>query len=457
MKTHDPTIPKLNFAPDKSFNILKNAMTTLPIQDLMPNVSVVKQFDTVSLGRKVVTAQHQYRSGRCWIFAAINLIRRNMITDLKLPPEFNLSHAYIFFYVLLERSNTCLENLWFFTKKGYDMDSLQYKYESGVDISDGGQFRTFCDIIEKYGIVPYDVFPDNYQARHSSDMDELIENILRQSASEIFNMKENKYCTFTEIKVKALEKIYYILCTFLGIPPQSFSFTWPTKNASAKFAKGGAKKVKHFIDEITPLDFYKKYVQKYANIQQIIMLSQDPRKQSYSWLAPKYSCEVLSKSVDVSQMDEIVWPLCFNMKDILEIKKIALKSLKDGHAVMFYCDVGQFFNRRLDLLAYEASTIPKMFNIDIWNMPKEEALRCGIIKTTHAMTLIGYDEINDVWEVENSWGDLQPITMSGEWFNRFVTAVFVKKTYIPSSTRKKIKEAKIPSKPNMPKFDAAWR
>jgi bleomycin hydrolase len=50
-------------------------------------------------------ATNQAVSGRCWMFAALNVLRQSMMEKYNLPPDFELSQSYLFFYDKLERAN----------------------------------------------------------------------------------------------------------------------------------------------------------------------------------------------------------------------------------------------------------------------------------------------------------------------------------------------------------------
>ena len=52
---------------------------------------------------------NQKSSGRCWIFAAVNMLRRSLIADKKLPSSFEFSQSYVFFYDKLKRMNYNLD------------------------------------------------------------------------------------------------------------------------------------------------------------------------------------------------------------------------------------------------------------------------------------------------------------------------------------------------------------
>lgn len=69
--------------------------------------SVTHEF-SLSLDPGKVTAQKQ--SGRCWMFAAMNVLRYHLMHSMNLD-NFELSQNYTLFYDKLEKSNYFLENI----------------------------------------------------------------------------------------------------------------------------------------------------------------------------------------------------------------------------------------------------------------------------------------------------------------------------------------------------------
>lgn len=56
-------------------------------------------------------ATSQRSSGRCWIFACLNVIRLNFIKKFNLSNDFELSQSYLFFFDKLERVQFFLDNI----------------------------------------------------------------------------------------------------------------------------------------------------------------------------------------------------------------------------------------------------------------------------------------------------------------------------------------------------------
>lgn len=54
---------------------------------------------------------NQKSSGRCWQFAALNVLRLKLMKKYNLPKSFQFSQSYLFFFDKIERSNWFLEKI----------------------------------------------------------------------------------------------------------------------------------------------------------------------------------------------------------------------------------------------------------------------------------------------------------------------------------------------------------
>ncbi len=69
----------------------------------------VRVFNT-KLSVDCTPVTNQRASGRCWLFAATNHLRVNVVKELQLK-DFELSQAYLFFYDKLEKANYFLDQI----------------------------------------------------------------------------------------------------------------------------------------------------------------------------------------------------------------------------------------------------------------------------------------------------------------------------------------------------------
>nr|WP_250636669.1 C1 family peptidase [Corynebacterium pseudotuberculosis] len=82
----------------------RNAVTSVGIDDAALNREAVVKLDhTVEHKLDSLAVTDQKRSGRCWLFAALNVHRHAIAKKLNLE-NFNFSYSYVQYFDKLERS-----------------------------------------------------------------------------------------------------------------------------------------------------------------------------------------------------------------------------------------------------------------------------------------------------------------------------------------------------------------
>ena len=81
-------------------------------------------------------ATSQGSSGRCWIFAALNVLRYDLAKTHSLPADFELSQTYVYFYDKLERVNYFLEQC--IALKDEAVDSRLFQHILTSPLGDSG-------------------------------------------------------------------------------------------------------------------------------------------------------------------------------------------------------------------------------------------------------------------------------------------------------------------------------
>ncbi len=97
-------------------------------------------------------ATSQSSSGRCWLFAACNVMRVAMMKKYALPTDFELSQSFLFFFDKLERANYFLGNV--VKTADQPLDSRVVQHLLAPPQQDGGQWDMIVNLVQKYGIVP---------------------------------------------------------------------------------------------------------------------------------------------------------------------------------------------------------------------------------------------------------------------------------------------------------------
>ena len=194
---------------DENFVIKKNAIGNNELKDIIKDTDELQKINKVfskEIDIKVKNTD-QENSGRCWIFAFLNLIRLNMIKKYHLEEDFEFSQNYIFFWDKLEKSNFFLNNI--FETKNHKLESRLVQYLLSEPVSDGGQWNMIVNLVNKYGIVPKKNMNETFSSSNTKDLNFILNNKLRNFAYEIRNDKIEK----SHIRQCLLE-IYELLVIF---------------------------------------------------------------------------------------------------------------------------------------------------------------------------------------------------------------------------------------------------
>ena len=404
--------------------LAQNALAKNAIVDVIAKNSVGKQslkdrylFNiTVDTIGSPAHLNNQKLSGRCWIFASSNVLRTHVIKNYSLKEDdFQLSQSYLYFYDKLEKANFFLENIE--DTSSEDLDSRLISYLFSNPVNDGGQWDMIVNLVNKYGVVPNEVFPDNAQSTNSSKLNYVVTEKLREYGLKLRSLiaKDAPKNVISSFKASAIKSIYKTIALALGTPPKpTDEFLWEFIDKDGKY--------KSF--KTNPLDFYKTHVRFDAS--EHFSLIHDPRNE-------------YNKLYTVERLNNIFGgkPIEYINLEIDEIKQVAIKMLKDNEPVFFGSDVGKFSDSKsgiLDTTAYDYSTAFD-FSLDI---TKLQRLKVGSSQMTHAMVITGVHidpQTNKPvrWKIENSWGEDSGqkgwFMMTDEWFDEYVFQIVTNKKY----------------------------
>ncbi len=403
------------FDADRCNAVAMNAVTKNGVNVVATNYATEREVRTefsVSLEQGKITNQKQ--SGRCWMFAALNTMRFQVIKKLNLE-DFELSQNYTLFYDKLEKANYFLESI--LGTLDEPTDGRLISFLLTAPLNDGGQWDMLCSIVDKYGLVPKSAMPETISSSATREMTTYLTVKLREfacmlrkghaagkSASELRAEKETM-----------LETIYRMLCICLGKPPKTVDFEWRDKDKNF-----------HRDCGLTPKEFYDKYIG--LNLADYISLINAPTADKPYYRS--YSVSYLGNVAEGRAVRYVNLP-------VDELKKAAIAQLSDGEPVWFGCDVGQYSSRAglMDTGLYD---VENLFGTQ-FGMTKAERLDYGESLMTHAMVFQGVnlteDGRPDRWRVENSWGD-EPgkdgyYVMSDRWFDEYMYQVVVNRKYLP--------------------------
>tara|TARA_B100000315_G_scaffold365_1_gene354 strand:+ start:1543 stop:2883 length:1341 start_codon:yes stop_codon:yes gene_type:complete len=366
---------------------------------------------------KQLPVTNQKSSGRCWGFAGLNLLRLEIVKNYNLS-NFEFSQNYFMFWDKLEKANYFLENILKTLDQNYDSRLMMHLLQAPVQ--DGGQWDMFVNLIEKYGLVPKSVMPETNHSSKSSMMNYFLTHKLRECAFILRKSKKPR-TTIKQLRSKKEEMmsvIYSLLCMFLGNPP--IKFDWSIKDKNNKFTR---------FNNVDPLDFYRKFTK--VKLKNKVCLINAPM--SNKKMNELYTIDFLGNVVGGNIIK-------YANVEINELKKAAIKSIKNDEAVWFGCDVGKMFNRELGIMDMDLYDYEKLFDTK-FKMNKASRLEYGDSAMTHAMLFTGVDLKRNTprkWRVENSWGDKNGdkgyFLMSDSWFDEYNYEVVVDKKYLSNKT-----------------------
>jgi len=145
-----------SFEMDTHTRAMYNSITNNDISSLALNRDIIREHNEL-FSHKIKTKgiTNQKSSGRCWLFAGLNVLRPVALGKFKLK-EFELSQNYLAFWDKLEKANCFLENIIEFRKR--DMMDREMEFILRNPISDGGYWENVVNLVEKYGVVPSGMF-----------------------------------------------------------------------------------------------------------------------------------------------------------------------------------------------------------------------------------------------------------------------------------------------------------
>ncbi|MEX2784405.1 aminopeptidase C [Streptococcus sp. H49] len=389
------------------------------LKSLATRQSEVENDYTFSIDLTQDKAADQKASGRCWMFAALNTFRHQVIKDFNVE-NFEFSQAHTFFWDKYEKSNWFLEQI--LATAHLELSSRKVKFLLDTPQQDGGQWDMVLALFEKYGLVPKSVYPESVSSSASREMNQYLNKLLRQDAQilrELFNQGA-EHSALQAKKEELLQEIFNFLAINLGLPPRNFDFSYRDEDGHY-----------HADKQITPQRFYEKYI--HMDLNNYVSVINAPTADKP--FGRSYTVEMLGNVVGGPAVRYL------NL-DIDRFKELALRQLKAGETVWFGSDVGQFSERKKGILATAAYDFSAALDLD-FEQDKAGRLDYGESLMTHAMVLTGVDLDDNgsplKWKVENSWGekvgDKGYFVASDDWIEEYAYQIVVRKDFLTDQER----------------------
>ncbi len=406
----------------------------------MQNAVTRTSLDEVALDRRVLTATDhtfshvlddwsvtsQKKSGRCWMFAGLNLLRVGAMKKMNLK-EYEFSQNYTFFWDKLERANYFLHQIMLTADRPLDDRTVAYLLDHPLD--DGGQWNMFVNVVKKYGLCPKSAMPESESSSNTPRMNANLKALLREGAATLRDAAESGADPKTSDghRQQIMAEVYRVLAIHLGTPPTEFDWRWNDKDQ--QFHRDGT---------LTPQQFAQKYCT--IELDDYVCLVHDPRETS-----------PVGRSFTVAHLGNVLGAegggaqpgdggVRYVNVDLPTMKSAARRSITDrGEPVWMGCDVGKMMHRELGLWDAELFDYAGVYGVDFTH-DKAQRLTYRQTLMTHAMLFTGVDVDGPNaaprrWRVENSWGDENGVkgfyTMNDSWFDQYMFEIAVHRDLLP--------------------------
>jgi bleomycin hydrolase len=407
-----------DFSASPAYRLAQNAVTQAGVDEVAINREIINNIDhSMSTSLDDWKATSQGRSGRCWLFAGLNLLRVGAMEKMGLK-NFEFSQNFAMFWDKLERANYFLEAIIETAERDIDDRAVAYLLESVA--GDGGQWDMFVAVVSKHGLVPKAFMPETQSSSDTARMNSVLSNLLRQGAKSVRKASARGLDAAHAEKASILRIAYRILCIHLGTPPDHFDWQWIDKD-----------RVFHRDGVLTPQQFAAKYVE--LPIEDYVCLVHDPRPSS-----------PVGKTFTVEYLGNVLGapPVTYLNVEMAVIKDIAAQTLQRGEPVWFGCDVGKMMSKHYAVWDANLYDLPSIYDT-AFTLDKADRLIYHETQMTHAMLLTGVDVLNGVprkWRVENSWGTDSGkdgfYIMNDSWFDEYVFEVAVRRNALPDELQR---------------------
>lgn len=363
---------------------------------------------------KTMKSTNQKSSGRCWLFAATNVLREHIAKELNLE-DFELSQSYMAFWDKFERCNYFFEAI--LETAGLPLNDRTVNFLLQGGLSDGGQWDMFTSLVRKYAVVPKDAMPETFQTSNTRGSNQYISKFMRKNALSLRKMAAGGASREAlEAEKKALlAKCFSFLSSCYGEPPETFDFEYVDKDKNFHRESG-----------MTPLSFRDKYLDGVWD-DYVSLIHAPTADKPFDRL---YTIKYLGNVAE----DKGIRHVNLTME---ELKAAVLRQLQDGEVVWFGSDCGKFGDRDSRFWDDQSFDSLPATGLDV-AMTKEEMLDCCDSAMNHAMCFtgvnIGEDGKPNRWKIENSWGseglNEGYYMASDSWFDLLVYQAVVHKKYL---------------------------
>src|ERR1700689_3274879 len=213
LSAQDLELLRKDFAANPAYRLAQNAVTRVSVDDVAINREVLNSthhsLSTLLDDWKVT---NQERSGRCLLFAGLNLLRVGAMKKMGLK-DFEFSQNYAMFWDKIERANYFLEAVIETADRDPDDRTVAYLLDSVA--GDGGQWNMFVALVDKYGLVPKPFMPETQSSSETARMNSLLRRVLRKGALAVRAAVAKDVEAARDQKADILQVVYRLLSIHL--------------------------------------------------------------------------------------------------------------------------------------------------------------------------------------------------------------------------------------------------
>lgn len=331
----------------------------------------------------------QKGSMACWIFASINLIKKEIAAKLNVN-ENNLDFSvnYISFYDRYEKLDKLYDEI---INKGCEINNVKYLLFDYINPF--GSFSSFKYLVNKYGIVLEEQMPINANIFIPNDVNMIIKEKVINDIDMLLSAKKTKTkIELHEMKERFLKEDFDILSNIFGVPPKI------TDSVLNNLAKDTLSQYVNVVS-LNRLGFNKKY--------------------NLNFNVPNFeTTEYLNIEID-------------------KIKNAIIKSLKESNPVWFGCSYRYMSGSVKNKDGILDSYLYSFDKMGVKKLSKDIAEKYDFLNYDHAMIFTGVDLDNSKaskWKVLNTFGKDNNrngyFIMNNNFFDDNVFLFAIKKKYL---------------------------
>ena len=393
--------------------VVKTLTNHALVQNLTPYFS--KELPTT-------TIEDQARAGICHFEAQETSITSYYFAQGLLKQNFSFSKGYNLKMHIAEQANEHFDRL-ILNPKLAPYLTPQNRYQTIINIEQGGEYGTDAFISDKYGFLPELAMPATLALRNPDMLMLDINKSILETSRALSKGRDQKLPITELIKIRneGNDKILDILNIYLGgknvgpnIPfeiavTELDKIKIPAEKIYVSTTEGPlfGKKVVRF----TPLEFKNNYLNYHS--EDFILIGSYPKQEfNQHFVVPK-----------LAQADGTYWTSEFLNLPHSELEKLAKKSIDAGRPMWFSADVATGIDNAHGIIHPDIYNTSELYGSSArkedQKFTAKERSFFGLRTPDHAMTLVGYDRDPRTgriikWKVQNSWGKDAGLQANGE-------------------------------------------